>query len=254
MDRRTLMANNTAAEELLSRVQAGERAPPVPVAPATSPVQGDLPAEGGNRVQRTAADIGKGVIEAPRAILTGVRDAYQNTIDLAKDVGDWTNQYLPAIQVTGPGAPRIVTADERKADPSLPASLADSVVLPTVAPPKTVTGGLIKGVAQFLTGFKGAGKLLDAAGVPEVTGKAAYLVNSLKGAMANFAAFDPHQQRLSNLIEKFPVLQNPVTEFLAIKSSKSAEGHFLWRSVEQELLHRILYRLPKLHWPSLEES
>lgn len=229
MDRRTLMANNTAAEELLSRVQAGDRAPPIPtpVAPATSPVQGDLPVASGNRIQRTAADIGKGVIEAPRAVLTGVRDAFQNTIDLAKDMGDWTNEYLPAIQITGKGAPRIVTAAERKADPSLPGSLADNVEIPTVDAPKTITGGLIKGVAQFLTGFKGAGKLLDAAGVPEVTGKAAYLVNSLKGAMANFTAFDPHQQRLSNLIEKFPVLHNPVTEYLASNPDDSnAEGRF----------------------------
>jgi len=35
------------------------------------------------------------------------------------------------------------------------------------------------------------------------------------GAIADFAVFDPHEERLSNLINRYPALSTPITEFLA---------------------------------------
>ena len=38
---------------------------------------------------------------------------------------------------------------------------------------------------------------------------------AVAGAVADFTVFDGHEQRLSNLLQEVPALQNPVTEFLA---------------------------------------
>ena len=44
----------------------------------------------------------------------------------------------------------------------------------------------------------------------------------LKGAVADFSVFDPHEARLSDLIEEVPALKNPVSEFLAADPEDSA--------------------------------
>lgn len=87
------------------------------------------------------------------------------------------------------------------------------------------------GISQFATGLLGAGKLmapikavqkLKAAGN---TGRAVYEVG--RGATVGAVAIDPHEERLSNLIQSFPDLQNPVTDYLAADTEDSAaEGRF----------------------------
>lgn len=232
---RERLAQATAAEELLSRVKARQQPKPegAAVVPATDPTQ-DVVSDmslselvTGKRQQslpvRVAKDIGVGIVETPRGILKGVRDAYQNTIDIGKELGDWVEQkaHLPVLMVDGEGL-RFVSNEQAKGQ-----RLSDYATLPDINPPKTVTGGLVKGVTQFLVGMKGAGKLMDVAGIPKAAGAAGYGLSALKGAIANFAAFDPHQQRLSNLIQQFPALQNPVTEYLASDpNDNAAEGRF----------------------------
>lgn len=87
------------------------------------------------------------------------------------------------------------------------------------------------GISQFATGLLGAGKLM--APIKAVqhlktvgqTGRAAYEVG--RGALVGAVAIDPHEERLSNLIEDFPSLQNPVTDYLAADPEDSAaEGRF----------------------------
>jgi hypothetical protein len=87
--------------------------------------------------------------------------------------------------------------------------------------PRTVTGGAIKGVSQFLTGFFPAMRALKGAGV------SATVSPWLAGAFADAAGFDAHEERLSDLIQEYPALQNPVTEYLQSDPTDSeAEGRF----------------------------
>ncbi len=81
-------------------------------------------------------------------------------------------------------------------------------------------------IAQFATGLLGAGKImapfkgvqkLKAAGT---AGRGAYEIG--RGAMVGAVAIDPHEERLSNLIESFPDLRNPITDYLAADPSDSA--------------------------------
>jgi hypothetical protein len=101
--------------------------------------------------------------------------------------------------------------------------------LSNVAKPKTLAGNITSGITQFLWGFvpglgvggavaKAAG-LADAAG--ELTGAGGWLARSVGGGIADAVGFDGHQQRLSNLIQQFPSLQNPVTDFLQSKDDDS---------------------------------
>ncbi len=110
---------------------------------------------------------------------------------------------------------------------------------------ETFAGGLVEGATQFLTGFVpimgGLGKIGKVASLSSKTKGAASVIAKgashlkpdqlkavarlkpktqtvLKGLAAStatdFLAFDGQEERLSDLIQQFPSLKNPVTEFL----------------------------------------
>jgi hypothetical protein len=120
-------------------------------------------------------------------IVGGIRDATQEMMDLAAEISPIGSMYSMATGKERPKAPQ----------------------LPDVAAPGNMSEGLVRGVSQFLTGFAGAGAATKGMKV----GKAASA--AIKGAIADFTAFDGHDKNLSNLIQEFPALKNPVSEFLA---------------------------------------
>lgn len=80
---------------------------------------------------------------------------------------------------------------------------------------RTAVGGLIEGVTNFAAGFVGANYVLPARLFARAGRFASVARAAAKGALADFAVFDGNEARLSNLIQEFPLLQGPVTEFLA---------------------------------------
>jgi hypothetical protein len=223
MDHRERLVQAAAGDELLQRVARGARTEGGAAVPATNPLQDAGPPEQGSRVVRTAKDVGMGVIEAPRAVFKGARDAYQSTIDMSKELGDYLEQKLdlPVLMIDSNGV-RVTDNAGAKGH-----RLSDLATLPDLDAPKSVTGGMIKGVSQFIVGMQTAGKVLKYVPLPATVTNSAAAMNTIKGAVANFTAFDPHQQRLSNLIEQFPALKNPVSEYLASKpDDNAAEGRF----------------------------
>lgn len=203
---------SAAAAELDAMFGGGAKAEQ-PAPGAAAPVPGRPPERTlGQKVGAVAADVGKGLIESPIQAVGGVRDAAQATIDLWIDAGNYLEKNFPLGRI-GEG------------DGSGPQ-------LPEVKQPTTVTSGLFRGVSQFVTGFIGAGKIkgVAAAGkfAVERLGRAGEVLTAMvKGGIADFTAFDPHQQRLSNLIEQFPMLKNPVSDYLAAKpDDTAAEGRF----------------------------
>ncbi|MER9490163.1 hypothetical protein NKI50_30170 [Mesorhizobium sp. M0563] len=93
---------------------------------------------------------------------------------------------------------------------------------------ESVGYGLTEGVSQLTVGLIGAGKLL--APLKAYTEGSAILKTGFeiaKGAIAGYTVLDPHEDRLSNLVEEFPDLQNPVTNYLAADPDDThAEGRF----------------------------
>lgn len=79
--------------------------------------------------------------------------------------------------------------------------------------------GFLGGTAQFVTGLVGLGKLSQLTRVGRaltggkvIAGGAAGIV---QGGIAAAVVMDPHSARLSDLVQQYPALQNPVSEFLA---------------------------------------
>lgn len=85
----------------------------------------------------------------------------------------------------------------------------------TAYPPAAV----VSDISQFATGLLGAGKALswskaaNALKGAGALGRGAWEMG--RGAVAGYFSMDPHEERLSNLIQEYPGLQNPVNEYLA---------------------------------------
>lgn len=116
----------------------------------------------------------------------------------------------------------------------------------TLGRSKTTAGGIIEGITQFLTGSivtggaagavaKSLGAAAELAGAGVLTKTAATAASGLteatvaagaaRGAITDFSAFGAHEERLSNLIQEFPSLSNPVTQYLEAKDDDNeAEG------------------------------
>lgn len=135
----------------------------------------------------------------------GVRDATQNTADFAYGIADWIDNQTGAN----------ILPDK------------NPLQLPNWEQDTTI-GHMSRGVANALAGFIGAGKLMKAAGLLQGAGTALGIGRALTAGVATDAiAMDPNAERLSNLVEQFPALQNPVTEYLAHKDGDTeAEGRF----------------------------
>lgn len=86
----------------------------------------------------------------------------------------------------------------------------EEINLPSVSEPETTGGGVVRGISQFMVPYLGAMKV---AGLGQVGLKTLAKAEGL-AAIVEQGVFDPFDQRLSDLMQQFPSLQNPVTEYL----------------------------------------
>ena len=181
------MADDLTGSYLSSR---GEASTPFDELMASTPIEDE-----GVDFGAVAKDIGGGLIEAPRQIAGGVMDAI-NEAALALE------SIAPLGNVTGGEFTRETA--------------------PSTDEARTTTGGVIRGISQFVTGFIPALKGAKAAGITNKVGQV-----MAAGAVADAFAFDPHEDRLSDLIQENPTLANPITDYLeADEDDSAAEGRF----------------------------
>lgn len=84
---------------------------------------------------------------------------------------------------------------------------------------KTTAGSLVEGISQFASGFV---PIFGLAGRVGALAKAGTITKGVvAGAVTDFSAFNGQEERLSNLIQQYPELQNPVTAFLAHDADES---------------------------------
>ena len=74
-------------------------------------------------------------------------------------------------------------------------------------------------IARDLLGFAvpyaGLSKLQAITKIPQATTKVGKIAQvTTKGGFAEQLAFSPYEQRLSNLVDQYPSLKNPVTDYL----------------------------------------
>ena len=115
---------------------------------------------------------------------------------------------LGGIEQAGRGVAETVRAGANLAGadlPELPDQLIDA--------PESTAGQIVRDITQFGLGFVGGMNLL------RVTGAAAKLAPVVKEIVASGigtgVVADPNAPRLANLIQKYPYLENPITEYLA---------------------------------------
>lgn len=177
-------------------------------------------------VGKVAKDLGTGLVETPEQVAGGVADAVNAMVGL----GDMLQELMPVggmqlFDAQNNWNPQLLSADEIAAGMEERKKFNNTGILPTAPKAKSVTGAMVNGMSQFLTGFATGGHVLrGTAGA----GKVVLAGRSMaQGMFSDFAAFDGHEERLSNLVNQFPMLANPVTEYLAADPEDTEmEGRF----------------------------
>lgn len=129
----------------------------------------------------------------------GIRDAGEETLQMAKAAADW------AIEVATPEDWDWGFDDNRNA------------ILPEPYRPVSGLGKFTEEATQFGVGIFGAGKIKYAGklgrGFDKVfLGKR--LRGTRQGAVGAFIVSNPYEERLSDFIQSYPHLENPLTEYL----------------------------------------
>lgn len=141
--------------------------------------------------------------DVPLQFVGGLRDMAQSTMDLA-----WDTSVHKSMTT-------IIARD----------TVNNPIQIPAIPQAQTVAGSLTHGVSQFLAAFIPVARQLKVIAPLKNMGKLSR--GMVAGGIADYTAFAPHEERLSNLIQSFPELQNPLTEYLQAKPNDSnAEGRF----------------------------
>ena len=161
--------------------------------------------------------------DVPVQIMAGARDGVQSTIGLwekvSEDLSEKTNiggwvfgdeakdgfvDYVTAKEAKERGTKFIGSGEIGE---------KDAYQLPEVDEADTITGGLSRGVSQFLTGWFTGGKLIKGTG---------FAVSLGKGAIADAQVFDEDTGRFSDMLNTYaPQLQNPLFDYLASDEDES---------------------------------
>ena len=181
---------------------------------AKGSVVSDLP----QKVGAAAADIGKGVIDAPRQVLGGVLDMGNNLMQFADTVvkkaedAGVPNIYFRLVNKDGQWDPAMMSTAEFRAAQA--AGTEGVFQVPTTGGPDTVTGGIIRAATTFM-----------AAGAPVRAGAGAVGIGTriLSDFLGGSTGVDPNGPRLSNMIDQ--VAPNFLTDWL--KAKPEEEGTLL---------------------------
>lgn len=196
-------------DKLAEMEQAAAPAAAAPAAPAVKPA-----------AQKSPSVIAEGI----KAIGGGVYDAAKNTINLVDDAATWMDNNFLDLRIGSSTFGR-KPAVPHKATLQVPDA-------PQWAQNETGAGKVVRSITQFAVPFVGALKAARyAAPLAGKVGANVAVQGAAAGAAADFAAFDPHDQRLSNLLldwtDNDPMFGKAAMEYLRADPKDSAmEGRF----------------------------
>ena len=113
----------------------------------------------------------------------------------------------------------------------------ENVKIPTVAEPTYFGGQFARDITGFAIPYFGVGKVAGLINTVTKIPKATTFAGSafratLKGEVAAQFAFSPYESRLSNLVQAFPTLANPITEYLQANDKDSEDKARLKMAIE----------------------
>jgi hypothetical protein len=157
------------------------------------------------------------IAEVPSAAARGALKG----VDAVIGIGDMLQEAMPVpgmqlFDMDGNFDPKFVGPEEIATDTKTRNEQGYAFTPNPIDAPKTPTGNLAQGAAQFLAGFGLAGRALTAASAG-AKGIPFWMRASGQGMFSDFAAFDGHEERLSNWLaqEGNPELVRTVGAFLA---------------------------------------
>lgn len=195
-----------------------------------SPFDEPLEKSGGGVLEtagKVAKDIGGGILELPGQVNRGAVSALNETSNavyglITQPAVKWVHENVYDMSGITPG---IVSGAKNPLQVS-----TDTAFTPKA---ETNTGEIIKSVSQFAAGYVMAGRFLKLAGMAApATAGAQVAQGAGKGMIADMFSFDPHEERLSNFIEKHTNLRDPVTQFLAARPDDTEAVGRLKNAVE----------------------
>lgn len=183
---------------------------------------------------KTESELRSWYSDVPLQLLGGARDAGQNTLDL---VGNYTqaktqlnraDDYFNPFQVIFShffSNDKDLAETIKKQSATVNANLdkfSNQIILPEVNAPETMAGALTRGITQFLVGYITGYRI-----VKPIKNMGNLLKGAVAGVFADSVVMSPNEERLSDLIETFPKLENPITGYLKANPDDSeAEGRF----------------------------
>ena len=213
-------------ERLIRQYEESLAAEPVaaPADAAEAPTDPSETPEGG---------LGKALTPYPTQMIGGALEALQQAPAALRDMSDWlgTSLGLPddvGIVFGGDDWISIKTGDEYQ-DVALRNQVVDAIqnAVPDIAEREDGGGSIPRAITQFVTGFALTKKLPGVEKLAQAGRAGQFASASIRGAVADMASFDPHEARLSNLVQAYPALENPITEYMAADPDDSAaEGRF----------------------------
>ena len=172
-------------------------------------------------------------------LVAGGQDFLDDWIDLAQGIGEFGYGALQSgINTIDPDVS--ITPNE-----TLKAIF--DYDLPEVAQPKTTAGQFVRDAGSLLGSIVGAGKLLKVGNVFQGTTKLARTGRFLApGAIASAIGLEPYEARLSNILDDYPSLQNPITDLLRSDSENSITEERVLSAIESIGLDAATFGLFRL--------
>ena len=121
----------------------------------------------------------------------------------------------------------------------------ENVKLPKIAEPTYFGGSFSRDITGFAIPFLGITKAANSLNlitkIPKATTKAGAITqfvskNAVIGGLAEQFAFSPYETRVSNLVESFPTLANPVTQYLQATDQDSEDKARFKMAIEGGLI------------------
>lgn len=177
----------------------------------------------------TARNVADRVVDIPRGAARGGIGFVEETFIAAKDLSRWV---LPLDKIYE--GTRAKLNGQTFSEGVAVADAANDAVNESIrnpetdliAAPESTLGGLTEGVTQFMAGFvpvlgqlKGVQLVSEAANLAK--GINASFQSTTAAAITSAIVFDPDDPNLANLMQEYPELANPVTEFLATQPGDS---------------------------------
>jgi hypothetical protein len=151
-------------------------------------------------------------------ISRGVAGGFEEMFDAAASVDDWLGRNVGVIDFSvfdGDSIGIDKFDEEIHRSPFRTPEDGWREIKNLIPETERLTGQIVEPLSKFIVAFAMTRNAMSGAGILQASGTTIKIANAMiAGGVADFTVFDGHEERLSDLVESFPALSNPVTRYL----------------------------------------